>query len=157
DVLAIDLRDLSKHRQAGIRRIRWDPLELGAKKIGEVVERPARSIEALEVLACLLVVRLRAKKVSPLLDGLLRVRAFFGERRDLPSEARAFGTIGHGALRIGQDLNEALLLALLLAPLAEEVEHPRMRCFMSAQSLEVRLGRFRLVPHLPIDHRDLED
>src|SRR5262249_2534618 len=143
DVLAIDGRDLAQHRKARRALRLRNAFELTAQQIGKVVERSRLPIEALQRLACIVVRRIGAEQRAPLLDRLLRVCAFFGELRDLTRELRAIGPVGKRALRIGQDLNETRLLALLRTPLAEEVEHADVRRLVLAQALEIRLGRLR--------------
>ena len=157
DVLAVNLGDLAEDRQPSRRVVRSHTLEIRAEEIREVVELSRGAVETLQRVASSGVRGLGAEQRAPLLDRLLRVRAVLGEAGDLRRDLAALRSLGHRPLRVAQDLDEASRLAALGAPLAEEPEHAGMRGLRLAQTLEVRLRRLGLVPHPPVDHRDLED
>ena len=157
DVLPVHRGHLGEHGEARLGVLRIDPFELSAQQIGERVPARRLAIEPLERLARVEVGRALPQEHPVVLDGLGGARPFLREAPDLLGERALRRSRLHRALGVHEDLRQTRALTPLAAVGAEELEGHLVRRLLAPEPLEERLGRLRLVAHLPVDHRHLDD
>ncbi len=128
-----------------------------ADEVDERGPRLGAVVEAAQRVARFLVGRVLAQDVAPVLDGLAGALGLLAQLGELGAEGLTLRPLGHGALRVGEDLDEATDLVLGRQVVAEEREHGGVRRLGAPHLLEVGLRRLGAVAHPPVDHGDLEE